>query len=277
MPINFCSSYQAFVRILFIFLVAGIAAAQISQVNGTIRGSITDPSGSQVPNADVKVTNLETGFERDTASDERGEYQVPLLPIGGYKIVVTAQGFNRYEQTGITVRLDNASEVNVPLQLGSSQQVVTVQGDATILNTQTFEVGGTMNALSLENMPITSRNTFNLALYGPGYNGTPDNEFGNPTFAFGGMQRKAFVIDGVDNSQRGGPGRLGIFSPEDIQEVKVISNSMDAEYGRTVGGIISMVTRGGTNETHGEVLVLERRPGLIARPPLAPPPKPFQQ
>jgi len=123
-----------------------------------------------------------------------------------------------------------------------------------------------MNARSMQNMPITSRNTFNLALFAPGFNGTRDDEFGNPTFAFGGMQRRAFMVDGVDNTQRGGPGRLGIFSPEDIQEVKVIANAMDAEYGRTVGGVVSMVTKGGTNDVHGEGLVLERRPGLIARP-----------
>ena len=91
------------------------------------------------------------------------------------------------------------------------------------------------------------------------------------------MQRRGFIVDGVDNTQRGGPCRLGIFSPEDIAEVKVLANDMDAEYGRTVGGIISMVTKGGTNDVHGEGLVLERRPGLIARPPLAPAPKPFQQ
>jgi len=150
-----------------------------------------------------------------------------------------------------------------------------VTADASILNTQSFSVDSTMNARSITNMPVTSRNTFTLALFGQGYNGTPDNEFGNPTFAFGGMQRHGFIIDGVDNTQRGGPGRLGIFSPQDIAEIKVLGSDMDAEYGRTVGGVISMVTKSGTNDAHGEVLVLERRPGLIARPSLAAPPKTF--
>src|SRR5947209_1139361 len=258
-------------------LLACCASAQVSQVNGTISGVITDPSGSAVPNAEVRATSLETGFERSTQSTDRGEYQVPLLPLGTYRIEVNKPGFAKYEQTGVQVRLDTASRVDIALQIGSTGQTVTVQSDATVLNTQSFNVGGAMNARSLENMPITSRNTFNLALFSPGYNGTRDNEFGNPTFAFGGMQRRGFIVDGVDNSQRGGPGRLGIFSPENIAEVKVLANSMDAEYGRTVGGIISMVTKGGTNNVNGEVLVLERRPGLIARPSLAPQPKPFQQ
>ena len=258
-------------------LPVSLCFAQSGQVNGTIRGVVSDPSGSSVAHAAVHATSMDTGFQRNASSDDNGEYQVPLLPLGRYRINVDASGFAPYEQTGIDVKLDNASEVNVSLQVGSTQQSVTVDSDASILNTQTSDVSGSLNARSMVNMPITSRNTFNLALFAPGINGTRDDEFGNPTFAFGGMQRKAFLIDGVDNSQRGGPGRLGIFSPEDIQEVKVIGNAMDAEYGRTVGGMISMITKGGTNEMHGEVLVLERRPGLIARPSLAPPPKPFQQ
>ena len=250
---------------------------QSGQVSGTIRGLVTDPSGGPVTGAAVQAVNLETGFERRATSGSDGVYEVPLLPIGSYKLIVNATGFDQFDQSGVGVRLDNASTVDVALRVGSSKQTVTVEGDASILNTQTFDVGGGLNQLSMENMPITSRNTFNLALLAPGFNGTRDDEFGNPTFAFGGMQRRAFMVDGVDNTQRGGPGRLGIFSPEDIQETKVLANSMDAEYGRTVGGIISMITKGGTNDTHGEFLLLLRRPGLIARPSLAPPPKPFQQ
>ncbi len=258
-------------------LFAACASAQVSQVNGTISGVITDPNGAPVPDAAIVATNIETGFDRNAQSNDRGEYQVPLLPLGPYRISIEAKGFEKYEQTGIRVRLDEVSQVNISLKLGSTEQTVNVVGDASVIDTETFSVGGTMNARAMQDMPVTSRNTFNLALFGPGYNGTPDNEFGNPTFAFGGMQRRSFIIDGIDNTQRGGPGRLGIFSPEDIAETKVIANDMDAEYGRTVGGIISMVTKSGTNDLHGEVLVLERRPGLIARPSLAPPPKPFQQ
>ena len=259
-----------------VVVCAATAFGQSGQVNGSVRGVITDPTGNAIVNATVKARNLETGFERNAASDQRGEYEVPLLPIGTYRLSVEAAGFTPFQQSGLRVELAKVTALDVSLTVGSSQQTVTVESDATILNTQTFEVSGNLNQKSMENMPITSRNTFNLALFTPGLNGTRDDEFGNPTFAFGGMQRKAFLVDGVDNTQRGGPGRLGIFSPETIQEVKVIQNSMAAEYGRTVGGMISMITRGGTNDTHGEVLVLERRPGLISRPSLAGV-KPFQQ
>src|SRR5262249_41035397 len=78
-------------------------------------------------------------------------------------------------------------------------EVVAVDADASVLNSSSFDVGGRLDQRSMENMPITSRNTFNLALLAPGFNGRRDDEFGNPKFAFGGMQRRAFLIDGIDN------------------------------------------------------------------------------
>jgi len=217
----------------------------------------------------VTARNVETGFERATTSGTQGEFEVPLLPPGRYEVAVTANGFAEFRQTGVNVRLAKASTLDVTLAVASTQESVTVKADASILTISSTDVSGTMDSNAMENMPLTTRNTFNLALFGPGFNGRRDDEFGNPTFAFGGMQRKAFLIDGIDNSQRGGPGRLGIFAPETVEEVRVIANSMDAEYGRTVGGMISMITRSGSNDLHGEGLVLLRRPGFVARPSLA--------
>jgi hypothetical protein len=262
------------------FLLACASAhglfGQAGVATGSIRGTVRDPGGAAVTSALAEVKNLDTGFERQASTDENGFFEAPLLRVGRYEVTVKAQGFAIYRQKGVAVELGRASDVSVRLALAVAEQSVTVDADATILTTSGSSVSGGLNLRSMENMPITSRNSFNLALLAPGFNGTRDNEFGNPAFAFGGMQRRAFLIDGIDNTQRGGPGRLGIFSPETLQEVKVISNSMAAEYGRTVGGIVSMVTRGGGNEYHGEALTLERRPGFIARQSLASS-KPFQQ
>jgi hypothetical protein len=256
-------------KALVVLVVSMPLSAQTGTAGGSIRGSIQDPSGSAVSGAVVKARNLETGFERAAVSTEAGEFDVPLLLAGRYEVTVEAKGFAPFTQTGVVVQLAKASTLDIRLSLASAQQTVTVEADATILNTTTTDVSGAMNSKAMENMPLTTRNTFNLALFAPGFNGRRDDEFGNPTFAFGGMQRRAFLIDGIDNTQRGGPGRLGIFAPETVQEVRVIANSMDAEYGRTVGGMISMITRGGTNDFHGEGLVLLRRPGTVARPSLA--------
>jgi hypothetical protein len=273
---------NALLSTLFVLcLVVRPVYSQTGNVTGTITGLVTDPSGAVISSAAVTATNSDTGFSRSGVSNQQGQYEIPLVPIGTYAITVTSPGYGAYEQHGIQVSLDSASVVDAHLNIGSSAQTVSVTADASILNTENFDVAGGLNSLAVENAPITSRNTFNLALFAPGLNGTRDDEFGNPTFAFGGMQRKAFMIDGIDNTQRGGPGRLGIFSPENVKEIKVISGAVDAEYGRTVGGIINMVTDGGSNNFRGEFLLLERRPGFIARPSLYQPTpavsKPFQQ
>src|SRR5215471_4821626 len=260
-------------RYLFVFVFSALfstaALAQTGAADGSIRGSVKDPSGSAIAVARVTARNVDTGFERANTTSAEGVFEVPLLPPGHYEIAINANGFAEFHQTGIVVQLAKASSVDVTMRLASVQESVTVQADASILTLGNTDVGGALDSNAMQNLPLTTRNTFNLALFAPGFNGRRDDEFGNPTFAFGGMQRKGFLIDGIDNSQRGGPGRLGIFAPETVQEVHVLSNSMDAEYGRTVGGMISMITRGGTNDVHGEGLLLLRRPGLVARPSLA--------
>ncbi len=254
-----------------------LAWAQASDVTSSISGKVQDTIGAVVSGALVQASAVDTGFTRTANTAPDGTFTLPLLTVGRYNLLVTATGFERFVQKAVEAPLGYGTPVTVTLQPGADSQTVTVNADASILNTETFDLSDGLNQRSVENMPITSRNTFNLALLVPGLNGTRDDEFGNPTFAFGGLQRKAFLIDGIDNTQRGGPGRLGIFSPEDVKEIRVISGAMDAQYGRTVGGIINFVTRGGTNEIHGEGLVLERRPGLISKPSLAVGPKPFQQ
>jgi len=166
---------------------------------------VLDPSGAAVANANIAARNLDTGFERQTTSTSSGEFDLPLLTPGRYEISVTANGFSSFKQTGVIVQLSKPSTLDMRMALASAQQTVTVGADATVLNTATAEVIGDMNAKAMENMPITTRNTFNLALFAPGFNGRRDDEFGKPTFAFGGMQRRAFLIDGIDNTQRADP------------------------------------------------------------------------
>lgn len=249
--------------------LTSLLRAQTGAANGSIQGFIHDPQNAAVANAQVEARNIETGYFRKAVSGRDGGYSLPLLPVGSYTLSVKMDGFARYEQGGIVVLLSKTSDVPVNLQLVASQQSVTVQEDASILNTTDAGVGGGLNERAMRDAPLTSRNTFNLALLAPGVNGRRDDEFGNPQFSFGGLQRRGFLIDGIDNTQRGGPGRLGIFSPETVAEVKVNTSAMAAEYGRTVGGMISMITRGGANEIHGQALALFRRPGFIARPSLA--------
>jgi hypothetical protein len=250
--------------------------AQTATVTGSIAGVVRDATGAAVPDAPVTARNLNTGFTRSVSTNSSGEYEVPLLPVGTYQIEVSHPGFTTYTQKGIDVKLAQASRVEVTLSLSATQQTVEVEANASVLTTDNTSVENTLNTLTMENIAVPSRNVLNAALFAPGLTGMRDDEFGTTQFAFGGIPRRSFMVDGVDNTQRGGQIRLGIFNEESIQEVKVISNAFSAEYGRTVGGIVNMVTRGGSNDFHGEFLYLARRPGSIARPSLAAR-KPFQQ
>src|SRR5260370_11761630 len=199
--------------LLAVCLLVQPVFAQKGNVTGTITGLVTDPSGAVIAGATVTTANSATGFSRSGVSNPQGQYEIPLLPVGTYAITVTSPGYGTYEQRGIQVGLDSDSVVDARLNIGSSAQTVSVTADASILNTESFDVSGGLNSVAIENVPITSRNTFNLALFTPGLNGTRDDEFGNPTFAFGGMQRHDFLIDRIDNTQPGGPGRLRLLSP----------------------------------------------------------------
>ena len=208
----FCAPGRFYLPAVLALSAAAVPVlAQTSSVASSIAGVVHDPAGQVVAGATISATELDTGFTRTVQAGNDGEYAVPLLPEGTYRILVTAPSFQSYQQNGITVRVGQSSAVDVTLKTGSTAETVTVTADASILNTETFDVSDGLNQKSMENMPITARNTFNLALLVPGLNGTRDDEFGNPTFAFGGMQRKAYLIDGIDNTQRGGPGRLGIY------------------------------------------------------------------
>jgi len=264
---------------IVIFLSSAVLFGQTAAVNGAIAGVVRDPSGAPIARASVSATNINTGFRREVTTGDAGDYEIDLLPLGNYRILIHAPGFADYQQSPIGVSVGRVSTVSAALEISREQRTVEVTADASIVQSEKSEIGRTFNTLSIENNPTPSRNSQNIALLGPGLNGQRDDEFGTTQFAFGGLQRRAFMVDGVDNTQRGGQLRLGIFNIESLREMQVISNAYSAEYGRTVGGIINFVTKGGTNVFHGEFLYLTRRPGLIARPSLynTNPGKPFQQ
>ena len=249
-------------------LISPAASGQAGAANGAISGTLTDSSNAAVPNVKITAKNLQTGFSRTVTTDATGSYDVPLLPPGTYGVLVEKQGYATLNRTGVTV--DPARTVVLPLSLSisSSSEVVTVTADAADVSTEPQSVTY-LSEQSVKNLQITERNALNFAVLAPGIAGIPSFGFSTPAFAFGGIPRRDFRADGMDNSQRGGQSKLAIFPPESTREVSVIQGAMLPEYGATVGGIINVTTRGGTNEYHGDVLTLQRRPGFISRPSLA--------
>lgn len=253
-------------------------SAQTNAVDGALDGYVRSPDGSEVAMAEVTVTNEKTGVSFTIEADKSGYYHFPLLPAGIYDVQVQAPGFGGLNQRGVGV--DIGSEVHLPLNLSVSATATTVDvtADASIIETHTPALGAALDQDTVENLPIITRDVYNLYLFTPGIKGVPSTGFGTPTLSFGGVQRTQWNVDGQDDTSRQFTSniRLVVNTPEVIESTQVLSNGYSAEFGRTAGGQVSLFTRGGSNVFHGQVLGLLRPYELQAiQGPVVPGASPF--
>jgi hypothetical protein len=228
--------------------------AQQQSINGSIRGTITDPSNAPIPGVSVTVKNLDTGFTRQVTTSTDGVYLAPNLPIGTYSVSTTANGFAPFSQSG--VHLDAGSDVTVSqqLRLGSVATQIEVASDAPIIETARFDLGRTISSDETENLPLTSRNPYNFILFQPGVSGHPNTENGIPnTLNTNGLvDRVNYQLDGEVDTETDRYGlRLFAISDSYVQEVQTISNSFAPEFGNTAGIIYNVITGSGSNSLHG--------------------------
>jgi len=244
----------------------GVAEAQTFR--GTILGTVTDTSGLAIAGAGVKVKNLGTGLERVVTTTEDGGYSVPELPIGSYSVTVEKQGFKAGVVTGIQVEVSSERRVDVALQPGEVAQRVEVQGDTLPQVESTSDtLGGIIESKIVTNLPVNGRDYQKLIFLVPGVTGSPDQITDSPgslgTFSVNGARGRAnnFLLDGTDmnDGYRNDPAinEAGVFGTpatilplEAIAELHVESN-FQAEYGRSAGGVINIVTKSGENQLHG--------------------------
>ena len=244
------------------------ARAQAQAANGVIEGTVTDASGAVVPNAKVKVVNLDTGLEREALTNEKGLYRVQLLPVGNYQVTVTLTGFNAFVQSGITLSAGQAATVDVALKTGAVNSEVSIIADSPIADVSRVELGRTINENEVKNLPLPSRNPYNFGLLQPGVNGFENVEFGVPRFnANGYKSRINYQLDGNTNTQKDRAGlRLTPISEVFVREVQVVSNGFAPEFGQTSGVVYNAITPSGTNKFHGAAGYFFRREPFIARP-----------
>lgn len=261
--------------VMIVELASVNASAQTSAVNGAIAGTVRDPSRLVIPDAQVTATSIESGFTRQSQTDSTGSYTIPLLPLGAYSLSVSKTGFTKYVQTGVTVQAERVTTLDISLGISSSNETVSVQADAPTVSTES-QTEFYLSKESVENLPLTSRNLFNYATFTPAIATTQTNSFGTPGISFGGILRRNFVVDGLDDTQRAGQSKLVMFPAGSMQEVSILQGALLPEYGSTLGGLVFENSKAGTNQYHGSVMDLERRPGLIAKPSLAKK-KPFQE
>ncbi len=246
----------------------GVAAAQ--SVSSTVTGKISDPSGAVVTGASIAVSNVDTGLTRTTESNEQGTYVVPLLPPGKYRIAVQKQGFRPVTQTGVELEVNQAARVDLVLELGTLQEQVTVQAEATAVNTYEVQLGALVDSRRVTDLPLNGRNVYGLFSILPGVarvNAITIEHRDSNSVSVGGSRPfySSFMLDGGFNNDLWRNEGNAAPNPDAVREVKVISTNMDAEFGHLPGAVINVVTKSGTNELHGSLFEFLRNNHLNAR------------
>lgn len=250
--------------------VPSVAVGQ--STTATIIGTISDPSGGQVPNAQVTAKNVDTGLTRTVTSGEDGSYRIEFLPVGKYSIEVTASsGFKKAFRTDIVLQVDDTIRTDFTLEVGQVNETVTITDETPQINTSTPELGRTVQTKEIENLPLVERNVFALLDLTPGVQSnntgiatasaaTNSNTLGFPEQRTlinggtdGGTGSVSYYLDGGTNmTNLRNTGNVAP-NPEAIREFKVTTNSYNAEYGRFASGVINIITKSGTNKFNGSV------------------------
>jgi Carboxypeptidase regulatory-like domain len=249
-------------------LVAAPAHAQ--QTTGTITGRVVDDQGAAVPGATVTGKNAATGFVRSDASDAEGVFRLTALPVGSYDLVAELQGFTKVESKGIVLNVGQTLDLNFTLKIASVQETITVTGGTPLIETSSSSVGGVVDVQRMENLPLNGRQFANAAITIPGValgfhsDPTKSTQY-SPQIAGGNGRNVNYLIDGGDNNDDTVGGLLQLFPLEAVQEFNFVTQRYKAEYGRSNGGVMNIVTKSGTNNWRGSWFTLGRDKGLNAK------------
>src|SRR6478736_9931180 len=251
---------------------AGYATAQ--EFRATVRGQVADSSKAAVPGATVTVTNTETGEVATTVSNSEGNYTLPFLRPGLYALTVELSGFQKYVRSGLRLEVGQTAELNVQLSVGGLTEQVTVAADAPLLETSNANRGTVIDSAKIAELPLQSRSPMALTtlVAGVTYNAQaiylrPFDNGALADFSMNGGQNRnnEFLLDGAPNNANQGGNNIAYVPPADaVQEFKMQTNSYDAQYGRTAGGVMNMSLKSGTNSFHGTVYEYYRRKWLDA-------------
>jgi hypothetical protein len=258
--------------LFFIMCMLNAVSAQTA-TTGQISGNVTDPGGSPVPDATITITRTETGEARTVTTSEDGNYTVPNLAIGTYRITVSKTGFKETAVGSVVVNVANITRQDVALEIGQVTETVQITADAIQVETQTGTVGEVVSGEQVRELPLNGRNFVQLTQLQPGVAAANNQDskskglFGGVDFSVNGnsAQSNLFLIDGANNNDTGSNRTILLFpSIEAIAEFKSLRNSYGPEYGQAAGAVISVVTRGGTNEFHGSLFYFGRNDALNA-------------
>jgi hypothetical protein len=248
---------------------------------GSIVGNVTDPSGAAITNAPVTLTNTGTAERRTAQTNENGNYQFLNLVPGAYKLEIEQSGFKRLTRDEVAVRVDNATRVDVVLQVGDVSQTMEVTSQTAQLQTESATLNQVVEGRQVQEMPLNGRNIMNLIQLVPGVvpqgstQGSPMANQNNGTFTsvwgFGNYQigggianQNASYIDGAPINLPPNNATALIPTQDAVQEFTVATNNVSAEFGSFAGGVVNMTTKSGTNAFHGSLYEYLRNRSLNA-------------
>jgi hypothetical protein len=256
--------------LLALSLISSNVFAQ--EARGTIQGRIVDTSGFAVPGATVEVLNIATGVVSPTTSNEQGSYRVPFLIPGVYRVTVSLEGFSTSIRDGIELHVADVLAVDATLKVGTITESVTVTATAATVDRSTAELGQIVDARRIAELPIREGSPVELVILAPGVTVTTDLRSRKAAFNNGlsqfstdgvGEKKNDFTIDGVSNVAND---RVAYSPPSaSVEEFKIHTTSYDAAIGNTMGAVVNLVTKSGTNALHGQVYEWFRGSKLDAR------------
>src|SRR5919112_617439 len=268
-------------RAVLLVLGLGLLVGAHAQTNtvGSISGTLRDPQGAAVPNAEVTIVETATGQSRTVRTDADGFFNAPSLPVGRYVLSTSPSGFKKLVAPDIDVNVSARVVLDLTLEVGEVTDTVTVTGAAQLVETRSQNVSSLISEKQVTELPLNGRNYAQLALMVPGVSPVTQAGAGG-AFAAGGTRLNAGVdmsvngnqsnanmwtVDGVNNMDVGSNRTLLVFpSVDSIQEFRVERNSFSAEFGQAQGAVVNLITKGGSNDFHGTAFEFFRNNALNA-------------
>jgi hypothetical protein len=257
-------------------VLASLAASSLcaQETRATLSGTVFDPSSATIVGVTLKLTNVATAVSTTATSNTEGQYRFLFVDPGTYSLSAEAQGFQNFVENGIVLNVSQASTIDVRMTVGLQSSTVTVTSDQPLLETEKSDRGVVLSTSQVEEVPLAVRNPIELVEAVPGvtqvtqrYDLLPFTNSGNSAYSFNGMNGDATenLLDGAPNDMLYTTNALAYIPAVDaVAEFKAITAPFDAQYGRNGGGVISVVTKSGTNTLHGTAYDFVNRSWLFA-------------